>query len=231
MNMKNKLVSVIIPALNEEESIGRVIEDIPKNRVKEIIVVDNGSTDSTGSAARKAGAKVFKQPEKGYGAACLKAIDNISNSSIIVFLDGDYSDYPEEMDTLINPIIENRADFVLGSRISGSDGKRVLHFHAYIGNILCTLLIRLLYGFNYTDFGPFRAIRANSLKQLNMKDRNYGWTAEMQVKAIKHKLRILEVPVRYRQRIGRSKVSGTITGSIRAAVKIIITILQFKIRD
>jgi len=228
MTTDRQRISVIIPALNEQDSIGLVIKDIPKDLVYEIIVVDNDSTDNTAVAARNAGAIVVKEPHRGYGAACLKGIDTVDHPDIIVFLDGDYSDYPEEMEQLIEPIMQGRADLVIGSRELGSGGERVLLPQAHWGNKLATGLIYLLYQHRYTDLGPFRAIRCSALQKLNMGDKNFGWTVEMQVKAVKFGLRIVEVPVTYRQRIGKSKITGTVTGTIKAGAKIIYTILTYR---
>jgi len=220
-------ISVIIPALNEAASIGLVIGGVPFNLVSEIIVVDNGSTDGTAEIARQAGARIVHEPQRGYGAACLAGIASASNPEILIFLDGDYSDYPEEMGLLAEPIIHGKADFVIGSRMAGPDARRVLQPQAYWGNRLATLLVRLLYGFRFTDLGPFRAIRAESLRALGMCDRSFGWTIEMQIKAVQQGLRIQEVPLRYRSRIGQSKISGTLSGSIRAGFKILYTIGKY----
>jgi hypothetical protein len=220
-------ISVIIPALNEAASIGLVIENIPKGLISEIIVVDNGSTDSTAEIARQAGARIVYEQQRGYGAACLAGIAAATNPDIIAFLDGDYSDYPEELAMLAEPIIQGDADLVIGSRMAGADGRRVLPAQAYWGNRLATVLLRLLYGCCFTDLGPFRIIRASSLKALGMRDRNFGWTIEMQIKAVQQGLRIQELPVRYRQRIGKSKISGTLSGSIKAGCKILYTIAKY----
>jgi len=220
-------ISVIIPALNEKASIGSVIKDIPRDCATEIIVVDNGSTDGTAEIARQAGARVVDEPHRGYGAACLAGIAAAAAPDIIVFLDGDYSDYPEELRHLVEPIRAGVADLVIGSRMTGPNAKRVLPPQAYWGNRLATFFLRLLYGFRFTDLGPFRAIRADSLKRLAMCDRNFGWTIEMQIKAVQLGLRIREIPVRYRYRIGESKISGTLSGSIRAGLKILYTIARY----
>jgi glycosyltransferase involved in cell wall biosynthesis len=226
MNIPKPKISVIIPALNEQDSIGLVIRDIPKDVADEIIVVDNGSTDNTVREAQGAGARVVRESQRGYGAACLKGIASAYEPDIIVFLDGDYSDYPGEMGLVVAPIAQGTADLVIGSRISGGDGKSVLPPQAYWGNMLATLLIRMLYGYSFTDLGPFRAIRCSALKQLDMQDRNFGWTIEMQIKAVKQGLSIMEVPVHYRARIGKSKVSGTLSGSINAGAKILYTVFS-----
>jgi glycosyltransferase involved in cell wall biosynthesis len=225
MTIDSTRISVIIPALNEQDSIGRVINDIPKSLVEEIIVVDNGSIDNTAAVAGHAGATVVKESHRGYGAACLKGIASVTKPDIIVFLDGDYSDYPEEMEHLIAPIRQYKADLVIGSRTLGSTGNKVLLPQAYWGNKLATFMIYLLYRYRYTDLGPFRAIKYSALQKLNMQDRNFGWTIEMQVKAVKQKLKITEVPVKYRARIGKSKITGTFSGTIRAGIKIIYTVI------
>ncbi len=221
---------VIIPALNEERSIGQVIGDIPQDLVTEIVVVDNGSTDSTASVASGCGATVINEERKGYGQACLTGINYIKNSSylpdIIVFLDGDYSDYPGEMKTLLSSITEGGYDLVIGSRTIGERQRGALLPQALVGNYVATRLIKLLYRVDFTDLGPFRAIRYDKLLSLEMRDRTFGWTVEMQVKAAKKGLRCTEVPVSYRKRIGTSKVTGTVTGSVMAGVKIIWMIFR-----
>lgn len=226
--MKNgSKIAVIIPAFNEEKSIPKVIHDIP-TFVDEIIVVNNGSSDGTVEAAINAGATVLNEKEKGYGAACLKAIDYLHNRNydIVVFLDGDYSDYPKEMNLIINPILNGDYDFVIGSRMAGKREKGAMMPQAIFGNWLASLLIRIFWGYKYTDLGPFRAIRYYSLLKLEMQDRNFGWTVEMQIKASKLKLRTIEIPVRYRKRIGQSKVTGTIKGTVKASVKILYLIFR-----
>ena len=221
---------VIIPALNEEGSIGQVIGDIPRDLVTEIVVVNNGSTDSTARVASDGGATVIDEERRGYGQACLTGINYIKNSSytpdIIVFLDGDYSDYPGEMETLILPITEGEYDLVIGSRTIGERQKGALLPQALAGNYAATRLIRLLYGVSFTDLGPFRAIRYDKLLSLDMRDKTFGWTVEMQVKAAKKGFRCTEVPVNYRKRIGTSKITGTIVGSFMAGVKIIWMIFK-----
>ncbi|MFC1667788.1 glycosyltransferase family 2 protein [Chlamydiota bacterium] len=221
-------VSVIIPAFNEETSIDEVLQAIPQF-VDKIIVVDNGSTDKTAHVAKKNGATVVSEPIKGYGRACLKGISMLdgNGADIVVFLDADFSDYPEEMDRLIEPIAKDEVDFVLGSRILGRREKKALVAQAYWGNRLAVFLIQLFFGFVYTDMGPFRAISYNSLQRLGMKDVNFGWNAEMQIKALLHSLRIREVPVDYRKRVGKSKISGTISGTVKAGCKIIYIILKY----
>ena len=221
------IISVIIPAYNEEHSIGRVLNDLPKEKLKEIIVVNNASTDKTAEVARINGAKVVEERRRGYGAACLRGISVVSDSDIVVFVDGDYSDYPEELDQLIKPITENRADFVLGSRMIYPESREALLPQARYGNKLATFLIYIFFGYRFTDLGPFRAIRFDSLKQINMVDTDFGWTVEMQIKAIKNNLRIEEIPVHYRKRIGISKITGTISGTFKAGVKIMYTIFKY----
>jgi len=221
-------ISIIIPALNEEESIGLVLNDIPGNIVREIIVVDNGSYDNTVAVAKNLDAKVMLEPLKGYGSACLRGISALKkDTDIVVFLDADYSDYPQDIHTIIKPILTDKAEMVIGSRTLGMREKGALLPQAVIGNKLATFLVRLFWGFRYTDLGPFRAIRYKALLTLNMADKGFGWTVEMQIKALKKGLRIMEVPVRYRRRIGKSKITGTFSGTVRAGAKIIYTILRY----
>ncbi|MDR4504272.1 MAG: glycosyltransferase family 2 protein [Candidatus Scalindua sp.] len=221
-------ISVVIPALNEEESIGLVIRDIPRYLVREIVVVDNGSHDETAQVAANRGAKVVAEPERGYGSACLRGVSVLDHDTeIVVFIDADYSDYPQDIHVLVNPLLIDKADLVIGSRLLGKREKGALLPQAVIGNKLAVFLIRLIYGFRYTDLGPFRAIRYDALMGLGMSDRNFGWTVEMQIRAIKKGLRITEVPVRYRKRIGTSKITGTLSGTIKAGVKIIFTIIKY----
>jgi glycosyltransferase involved in cell wall biosynthesis len=224
---KEQKVSIIIPALNEETSIANVINDLPKDVVDEIIVVDNGSSDNTVSVAEKAGAKVVKEDIRGYGAACQKGISCAAFSDITVILDADYSDYPERICILLNPIIEQDFDMVLSSRILGKAEKGSLNLPQVLGNKLATYLIAKITGFKYTDMGPFRAIKTEKLKDLNMIDKNFGWNVEMQIKAVKHGLKIQEVPVDYRNRIGKSKISGTISGVIKAGMKIVYSVFKY----
>ena len=223
-------VDIIIPAFNEEKSIGKVINDIPKDICRHILVCNNASTDNTRQVAEKHGATVLDQPEKGYGNACSKGMEYIENLSlfpdVVVFMDGDYSDYPEEMKNLIAPIEQDNVDLVIGSRALGNLEKGSMTPQQIFGNWLATTLIKLIYNYNFTDLGPFRAVKWKSLQQLKMNDKTYGWTVEMQVKAAKHKLNCVEVPVNYRKRIGVSKVSGTIKGTILAGYKILWTIFK-----
>ena len=228
--MKSYTVDVIIPAFNEEDSIVKVINDIPKDLVREIIVCNNGSTDKTRERALEMGVTVVDQNSPGYGNACLKGMDHISAKSkkpdIIVFLDGDYSDYPEEMANLLDKLIEENCDLVIGSRALGEMESGSMKPQQIFGNWLATTLIKFFYKYEFTDLGPFRAIRYPALIKIDMKDKNYGWTVEMQVKAAKLGLRCAEVPVNYRNRIGVSKVSGTIKGTILAGHKILWTIFK-----
>ncbi|MBL4884833.1 MAG: glycosyltransferase family 2 protein [Planctomycetaceae bacterium] len=219
-------VVVIIPALNEQESLPMVLQAIPETG--RVIVVDNASEDQTAAVAAKHGADVVKENRRGYGAACLAGLAyleaNIPDCKIIVFLDGDFSDSPEKLLDLVAPIHENQADFVLGSRLTGQMEPGAMPPQARFGNQLATFLIWLLLGKRFTDLGPFRAIRRDSLNQLKMCDQNFGWTVEMQIKAVEHRLRILEIPVPYRVRIGTSKISGTVRGTVLAGYKILLLI-------
>ncbi|MGZ0016252.1 glycosyltransferase family 2 protein [Yeosuana sp. AK3] len=225
-------IKVIIPAYNEEDSIANVIKDIP-TIVDEVIVVDNNSNDDTAKNATNAGATVLTETKKGYGYACLKAMDYISNQTkktdIIVFLDGDYSDYPEELLILVEPIINNNIDLVIGARKKELRAAHSMTPQQVFGNWLATFLMRILYGARFTDLGPFRAIKYEKLVALHMEDKTYGWTVEMQLKALKQKLSYVEIPVKYRQRIGISKVSGTLKGSIFAGFKILSWIFKYSL--
>jgi glycosyltransferase involved in cell wall biosynthesis len=225
-------ICVIIPAYNEESSISHVLSAIPAGLVQEVIVVNNNSTDQTAAVARATGATVLDEPSPGYGNACLKGIAYAAASpadlrpDIVVFLDGDYSDHPDEMPLLLAPILEGRADMVIGSRALGQREAGSMLPQQLFGNWLATTLLHWLYGVRYTDLGPFRAIRFETLQQLGMCDRNYGWTVEMQARAARQKTRYTEVPVSYRRRIGASKISGTVKGSVLAGYKIILTIFK-----
>ncbi len=225
------IIDVIIPAHNEERSIGRVVQEIPKDIVRDIIVSSNRSSDDTAAVAGRAGATVLEEEQMGYGNACLKGINYIHSKEvlpdIVVFLDGDYSDYPEEMPALLEPILERGFDMVIGSRALGKREAGSMTPQQVFGNWLATSLMRLFYGVHFTDLGPFRAIRFKSLIDLKMKDKDYGWTIEMQVKAARKKLKSCEVPVRYRKRIGSSKVSGTLKGSVMAGIKILYTLFKY----
>jgi glycosyltransferase involved in cell wall biosynthesis len=223
-------ISVIIPALNEEAAIGQVIAAIP-GWVDEVLVVDNGSTDATAAVAREQKARVIWEPQRGYGTACLAGINALNTPDIVVFLDGDFSDYPEEMERLVDPLVENKVDLVIGSRVLGQRQPGSLTLQARFGNWLACLLIRLTWHVTYSDLGPFRAIRFPALRLLNMEDRDYGWTVEMQIKAAACHLRILEVPVSYRLRVGQSKISGTIRGVVGAGTKILATIGKEALRS
>ena len=232
MKQSQPLIKVIIPALNEEASIGKVLQDIPMAIVAEVVVVDNGSRDRTAEVARAQGATVLQEPERGYGAACLKGMAYLQEAppDILVFLDADYSDYPEQLPELLRPILEANMDMVIGSRALGQRAKGSMTAPQRFGNWLSAHLLRLLYGAHFTDLGPFRAIRWDKLMELNMQDRNYGWTVEMQVKAARKKMRFTEVPVNYRMRIGTSKVSGTLRGVIGAGYKILFTIFKYALK-
>ncbi|MEM6699865.1 MAG: glycosyltransferase family 2 protein [Bacteroidota bacterium] len=225
-------IDVIIPAFNEEKSIGNVLDDIPKDWVREVVVCNNASTDHTAKVAAEHGATVVNQPLKGYGNACLKGMEYIANKSkeqqpdIVVFLDADYSDHPDELPKVVQPILEKDMDMVIGSRALGQLESGAMQPQQIFGNWLATNLIRLIYDYHFTDLGPFRAIRYDQLLALQMEDTNFGWTVEMQVKAAKQKLRCTEVPVTYRKRIGVSKVSGTVKGTFMAGYKILWTIFK-----
>jgi glycosyltransferase involved in cell wall biosynthesis len=225
----NPRVSVIIPAINEESSIGLVLNALPKESLHEIIVVDNGSTDATARVARKCGARVVEEKRKGYGSACLKGISELNAPDIVVFLDGDFSDFPEEITRLVEPIVSGEQDFVLGSRMILAESRASLLPQARYGNWLAVFLMRLFFGARYTDLGPFRAIRFDSLKKIGMQDINFGWTVEMQIKAVRRQLRTLEIPVHYRERVGVSKITGTVSGTVKAGTKIIYTIFKYLI--
>lgn len=224
-------IRIIIPAFNEENGVGQVIEEIPKELVEEVIVVNNASTDKTEVIAREKGATVLHEATPGYGRACLKGIqyikDSASKPDIIVFLDADHSDYPEEIIQLIQPILDNKADLVIGSRALGNKEKGSMTPQQIFGNWLATRLLKLLYNVRFTDLGPFRAIRFDKLMELNMQDKTYGWTVEMQLKAAKQGLKCVEIPVRYRKRIGVSKISGTVKGTLMAGYKILFTIFKY----
>jgi len=224
------ITDVIIPAFNEEKSIGLVLKEIPQDKVRQVVVCNNHSTDRTREVALAHGAMVVDEMNKGYGYACLRAMEHIRHSrpepDLIVFLDGDHSDYPEQLPELTAPILRDGYDLVIGSRALGHPEKGSMTLPQRFGNWLATHMIRWLYGYRFTDLGPFRAIRYKKLLELNMCDKTYGWTVEMQVKAAKLGFRCTEVPVKYRRRIGVSKVSGTIKGTILAGFKIIWTILK-----
>ena len=226
-------VSVIIPAHNEARAIGLVLTEIPPGLAQEVVVVDNNSTDDTGAVARAHGATVVREPRPGYGHACLAGMAHVfsrpesEQPDIVVFLDGDHSDYPAQMPELLAPLLAGAADMVIGSRALGERERGALLPQQRFGNWLATRLLRLRYGGRFTDLGPFRAILAPALLGLGMEDKTYGWTVEMQIKAARQGLRTVEVPVRYRRRIGTSKVSGTVRGTIGAGYKILWTIYRY----
>lgn len=226
-------IKVIIPAVNEGDSIGKVVSEIPKS-VSEIIVVNNGSTDDTVENAQKAGATVLSEDQRGYGFACLKGMDYVAKQSkapdIIVFIDGDYSDYPEELDKIVAPILEENVDFVVGARKKSLREPGSMTPQQVFGNWLATFLMQLFFRARFTDLGPFRAIKYEKLKELDMQDKTYGWTVEMQLKVLRKKMSYTEVPVRYKRRIGVSKVSGTVKGTIFAGVKILGWIFKYSIK-
>ncbi len=228
MNTACPRIVVVIPALNEEASLPKVLGDLPWEQLEEVVVVDNGSSDHTAQVAQAGGATVLSESRRGYGWACLAGIDYLRDKQpdVLVFLDGDYSDYPDDLGDVVRPILEEGYDLVIGSRPQRAGAGALLR-HAQLGNALATWLIHLIYGFTYTDLGPFRAIRFPQLLALDMQDKTYGWTVEMQIKAIRHGLRITEVPVRYRQRIGISKVSGTVKGTLLAGYRILWTVFRY----
>lgn len=225
------IVDVIIPAFNEQNSIGLVVRAIPKSLVRDVIVVDNNSNDKTSESATKAGATVLSEEKQGYGYACLKGINYAKNKEeqpeVIVFLDADFSDYPEEMSLLLNKIWKG-ADMVIGNRVKSKREKGSMTPQQVFGNWLACWLMRIMYGYRYHDLGPFRAIKFQKLLSLEMKDKTYGWTVEMQLKALKHHLSIDQVDVSYKKRIGKSKISGTVKGTFLAGYKIITTIFKYK---
>jgi glycosyltransferase involved in cell wall biosynthesis len=226
-------VDVIIPALDEREGIELVLGALPRGLLREVVVVDNGSVDGTGAAARRLGATVVFEPRRGYGSACLAGIAHLGRAApppeVVVFLDADYSDHPEELPLLVEPIARGEADLVIGSRVRGAREPNALPLHSRFGNALAAALLRCSMGIRTSDLGPFRAIRWTALASLGMSDRGYGWTVEMQIRAARRGLRTVEVPVSYRRRVGRSKVSGTVRGSAGAAAKILYTIARYGI--
>jgi glycosyltransferase involved in cell wall biosynthesis len=230
--MKN--IKVIIPAYNEEKAIGYVIQDIPSS-VSEVIVISNNSTDDTIQVAKNAGATVLSESRKGYGYACLKGMEYIAQQEtkpdIIVFLDGDYSDYPQELTQIIAPIIKDDIDFVIGARVARFREKQSMTPQQVFGNWLATTLMKSFFNATFTDLGPFRAIKYEKLVALNMEDKTYGWTVEMQLKVLKQKMSYVEIPVHYKNRIGISKVSGTVKGTIMAGIKIIGWIFKYTFKQ
>lgn len=226
------IIDVVIPAFNEEESIAHVLGDIDRALVRNVVVVSNNSTDGTAAVAEKSGATVLRESQQGYGAACLKGISYVNQLSpkadVLVFMDADYSDHPEQLEKLVEPISKRGVDFVIGSRALGNKEKGAMMPQQIFGNWLATRMIKILYGVRFTDLGPFRAIKLEKLNELGMIDTNFGWTVEMQVKAAQQNLTFEEVPVKYRRRIGVSKVTGTLKGSVLAGYKIIWTILKYR---
>lgn len=225
-------IAVLIPAYNEENAIGKVVAALPKAYLKTIVVINNNSNDQTAIVAKEAGAVVLDEPQQGYGAACLRGMAYLKTlkeqPDIVVFIDADYSDYPEELPQLVAPILERDVAMVIGSRALGKKERGSMTPQQLFGNWLATRLIKWFYGVTFTDLGPFRAIKYESLMRLKMQDRTYGWTVEMQVKAAKQKMRVEEIPVSYRVRVGQSKISGTIKGTILAGYKIITTIFKHR---
>jgi glycosyltransferase involved in cell wall biosynthesis len=223
-------VSVIIPTYNEAQAIGRVLADLPADLVTEVIVVDSNSTDGTPDIAANLGARVIRESRRGYGRACLTGIGNANSADVLVFLDGDYSDRPSELPILLAPILEGRADITLGSRLSGNNEQGTLPWHQAFGNHIAAWLIRLLFGVKITDLGPFRAARAEVIRELALQEDTYGWAVEMILKGAIAGFRIVEVPVSYYPRIGQSKISGTVKGTIGAAWFILSRIVRYYVR-
>ncbi len=225
-------VDVVIPAFNEESSLPLVLADIPRPPVRRVVVANNNSTDATEEVGRAGGAEVVFEPRAGYGAACLRALRHVRETGppeIVVFLDGDYSDHPEELPSVIAPILAGEADFVIGSRTLGRRESGALLPQARMGNLVACTLIRLLYRHRYTDLGPFRAARWDAFERLGMEDRDFGWTAELQVKALRLGMRVAEVPVSYRKRVGVSKITGTLKGTVLAGYKILLTVFRYSV--
>ena len=226
----NPAIALIIPTLNEEQAIGEVLASLPRGLFSQVLVADNGSTDRTTWIAGSAGAEVVREARRGYGSACLAAVARLRPEiDIVVFMDGDASDDPTDLPALLDPILRGEADLVIGSRTLGRSEPRALTPQQRLGNWLATRLIRWCFGARFTDLGPFRAIRREALDHLRMADRDYGWTVEMQVKAARERLRVKELPVHYRRRIGRSKISGTIKGSLLAGLKILWTVFRLRL--
>jgi len=224
-------ISVVIPTKNEAGSIARVLQDIPRPPVTDVVVVDAGSDDGTAAIAAAHGARVVVERRRGYGRACLTGIEQVSPSDIIVFLDGDYSDRPQELPALISPILANRADITIGSRLAGRRAPGALPWHSIAGNWTAAALIRLLYGVGVTDLGPFRAARGDTIRFLRLRETGYGWAVELILRGALTGKRIVEVPVSYHPRIGRSKITGTVCGSLGAAWYIFGRIFQYRWRD
>ena len=225
-------IDVVIPAFNEEASLPRVLAAVPRPPVRRVVVCDNNSTDATAAVAAAAGAVVVHETRPGYGSACLKALDHLRHDdppNVVVFLDGDYSDHPEELPRVVAPILAGEADAVIGSRALGQHQPGALLPQARAGNLVACLLIRLLYRHRYTDLGPFRAMRWDRFEELGMRDPDFGWTAELQVKALRRGMKVVEVPVSYRKRIGVSKVTGTLYGTVMAGYKILWTVLRYSV--
>jgi len=233
-------LGIVMPARDEEPALPLVLAELPRGRAPHIVVVDNGSRDGTARVAREGGATVVAEPRAGYGQACLAGlawlldgsglVPPLSDEDWIVFLDADHSDYPEDLELLLAPLAEGRADFVIGSRILGGADMQALLPQAWFGNRLACFLMRILFGVHHTDLGPFRALRVSALRALEMGDTGFGWTIEMQLKAHSLGLRVVEVPVRYRPRIGKSKITGTVRGTVRAGFKILGWILCWRVR-
>ena len=218
-------IGAVIPALDEERAIGRVLDALPA-WVDEVVVVDNGSSDATAAVARGRGTRVVAEPARGYGAACLAGIAALDGAEVVVFLDADFSDHAEEMDRLVDPIVAGEAELVIGSRVLGHSEPGALTAQQRIGNRVACVLMRAFWGARYTDLGPFRAIRRDALARLAMRDRDFGWTVEMQIEAARLGLRVREAPTSYRRRVGVSKISGTLIGTLRAGLKIVYVILR-----
>lgn len=225
-------VKVVIPVLNEESSIGNVLRDLPVDGIDEVVVVDNGSTDGSGQEARASGATVLEERRRGYGWACQAGIDYLARNppDVVAFIDGDYSDHPEELADVVRPVLDGRADLVIGSRMLGRAEPGALLPQARVGNWLAGVLIEFASGVRFTDLGPMRAIRFADLQSLQMEEMTYGWTVEMQIKAVKAGLRCTEIPVSYRKRIGASKVTGTVAGTVKASARILYLLGKYVIR-
>lgn len=223
-------VVVVIPAIDEERALPLVLAEIPRDLVAEVVVVDNGSKDRTIAVAEAGGARVVREPRRGYGSACLAGIAATADAEVLVFLDGDHSDYAEDLRELLPPVLSGQADMVIGSRMVNAESRRALMPQARFGNWLASVLMRLCFGIRCTDLGPFRVVRRSALLALGMQDRDFGWTVEMQLRARLAGLRVIELPVRYRARIGQSKISGTLRGTVRAGWKILGTIFRYRLR-